>query len=449
MNTLITNVQIITQETPNRVLTGQAVAIEGAWIKAVGPEAELRQQLADFTVLDGRGRVLMPGLINAHNHFYGLYARGLALTRPMANFHEILQYLWWALDKSLDEAAVYYNALVPAIASIKHGVTTVIDHHASPNAIDGSLDQIEAAMAQVGLRGILCYEVSDRDGKGVRQAGLQENARYIQKCRAARGADPAHLFDGLVGLHASFTVDDETLASAAALCQSLERGVHIHVQEDWVDNDLSEERYGHGPLARLYKHNLLGPRTICAHVIHSDDVDLRLLEHTQTNVTHQPQSNMNNAVGRADIFHMREKGILVGLGTDGMTPDIKAETRTGYLLHKYALHNSNVGWQEWHDILLHNNPTIVRRLTGQPVGQITPGFLADMILVDYYPPTPLTGENGWGHFLYGLVDAPVDTVLINGRVVMQNKVVLGVDEAEIAAASRACAAKVWERFQQQ
>jgi cytosine/adenosine deaminase-related metal-dependent hydrolase len=237
MNTLITNVQIITQETPNRVLTGQAVAVEGAWIKAVGTEGELRQHLADFTVLDGRGRVLMPGLINAHNHFYGLYARGLALTRPMANFHEILRYLWWTLDKSLDEEAVYYSALVPAISSIKHGVTTVIDHHASPNAVDGSLDQIEQAMRQVGLRGILCYEVSDRDGKAVREAGLRENERYIQKCRAARAADPAHLFDGLMGLHASFTVDDATLESAAAICQSLERGVHIHVQEDWVDND--------------------------------------------------------------------------------------------------------------------------------------------------------------------------------------------------------------------
>ncbi len=133
MNTLITNTRIITQETPNRVLTGQAVAIEGAWIKAVGPEVELRQQFADYDVLDGRGRVLMPGFVNAHMHFYGLYARGLALNRRMENFHEILQYLWWALDKTLDEDAVYYSAILPAILSVKHGVTTVIDHHASPN----------------------------------------------------------------------------------------------------------------------------------------------------------------------------------------------------------------------------------------------------------------------------------------------------------------------------
>jgi len=448
MNTLITNSQIITQETPNRVLTGQAVAIEGAWIKAVGPEADLRQQFADYEVLDGRGRVLMPGLINAHNHFYGLYARGLALNRRMENFREILQYLWWALDKTLDEEAVYYSAILPAISSVKHGVTTVIDHHASPNAVDGSLDQIERAMRQVGLRGILCYEVSDRDGKAIREAGLRENERFMQKCRSARETDPTTLYDGLMGLHASFTVDEETLESAAAICQNLERGVHVHVQEDWVDNDLSEERYGHGPLARLFKHNLLGEKSICAHVIHSDDVDLRLLEHTNTNVTHQPQSNMNNAVGRADIFKMLGKGILLGVGTDGMTPDIKAETRTGYLLHKHVLRDSNVGWNEWQNILLQNNPAIVRRITGQKVGQIITGFLADLILVDYFPPTPLTGDNVWGHFLYGLVDTPVDTVMINGNVVMRDKVVLGVDEAEIAAASRTCAEKVWQRFHQ-
>lgn len=448
MNTLITNTQIITQATPNRVLTGQAVAIEGAWIKAVGPEAVLRQQYANYNILDGRGRVLMPGFVNAHMHFYGLYARGLALNRRMNNFHEILQYLWWALDKTLDEDAVYYSAILPAILSVKHGVTTVIDHHASPNAVEGSLDQIERAMRQVGLRGILCYEVSDRDGKAIREAGLRENERFMQKCRTAREADPAYPFDGLMGLHASFTVDEETLEHAAAICQNLERGVHVHVQEDWVDNDLSEERYGHGPLARLFKHNLLSERSICAHVIHSDDVDLRLLEHTHTNITHQPQSNMNNAVGRADLFKMLEKGILVGVGTDGMTPDIKAETRTGYLLHKHALHDSNLGWNEWQNILTNNNPTIVHRITGQNIGQITPGFLADLILVDYFPPTPLTGDNVWGHFLYGLVDTPVDTVLINGQVVMRDKVVLGVDEAEVAAASRLCAEKVWQRFHQ-
>ena len=446
MGLLIHNVTVVTNDDENGVIHDGAVVIDSPSIIAVGKEDALLPRFEDFDRLDGQGRLLMPGFTNAHMHFYGTYARGLALSKPMHNFHEILQHLWWALDKVLDLDAVYYSAALPAILSVKHGVTSVIDHHASPNAIDGSLDRVQDALELVGMRGILCYEVSDRDGEAVRAQGLHENARYIRKCQAAKQDDPGFMFDGMVGLHASFTLVDQALERAADLCDSVERGVHIHMLEDAVDQTITREKYGRSVVQRLDHFGLLGERSIAAHGIFLDADAGSILADSETIVVHQAQSNMNNAVGRADVFEMLRRGITVGLGTDGMTPDIRQEVHTGYLMHKHHLRDNNVGWAEYETMMLKHNPAIYSRLSGQKVGRIAEGYLADIILLDYYPPTPLTSDNLWGHFLFGIVDAPVNTTIINGRVVMHDKVIVGIDEAEIAAKSRQCAARVWERF---
>jgi putative selenium metabolism protein SsnA len=446
MDLLIHHILIFTNDDQNRVLHNHALAIEGTRIREVGPEAAMKDKYAHFQKLDGGGRLLMPGLINAHNHFYSTFARGLTLKQAPRNFHEILKYLWWKLDSSLDDEAVYYSALVPAILAVKHGVTAVIDHHASPNAVAGSLDRIEAAMSLVGLRGVLGYEISDRDGKEIRDQGLEENARYIKKCQAAKEKNPNHLFDGMVGLHASFTLDDDSLRRAADIAQSLNRGCHIHVLEDGVDREETRRKYGMGVVERLREFGILGEKSIAAHCIHLDESEFDLLAKSKMRVVHNPQSNMNNAVGRADIFKLIERGIVVGLGTDGMSADIKPDVRTAYLLHKHDLKNPNVGWSEIQQMVLKNNPAIFERVSGQKVGRIAPGYLADLILVDYFPPTPMSGENFWGHVLFGIADAGVDTTIINGKIVMQCKQLLGIDEQKIAASAWRCAEKVWERF---
>ncbi len=446
MTLLIHDVTVFTNDEANTVLTDQAVAVTGNEIMALGPSRSLRDAYPGADRLDGQGRLLMPGLVNAHMHFYGTLARGLALRQMPHNFHEILRYLWWALDSALDLDAVYYSAILPAIAGIRAGVTSVIDHHASPQAVDGSLDRIETALQQVGLRGILCYEVSDRDGKTVRDHGLRENERYIRRCRAARAEAPDHPFDGLVGLHASFTLDDDSLEKAAALSQALERGCHIHLLEDRVDA-LETERLYHRPVVpRLDHFGILGPGTIAAHGIFLEQRDVDLLADSATIVTHQAQSNMNNAVGRADVFRLLDNGVTVGLGTDGMTADMRAEIRAGFLLHKHHLGDPNAGWVQFATMALKHNPAIFRRLSGRKVGQVAPGYLADLILVDYYPPTPLTGDNFWGHFLFGLVDAPVDTTIVDGRVVMRHKELSHIDEPALAAEAQACAGRVWQRY---
>lgn len=446
MNLLITDITTFTNAEDGVVLDSAAVAVAGNRITAVGPQAELLAKYPDFPRFSGAGRLLMPGLINTHMHFYGTYARGLALKVQPRYFPEILTHLWWALDRVLDDQAVYYSTLLPAITAVKHGVTAVIDHHASPHAVTGSLDQIQKALSEVGLRGVLCYEVSDRDGQEVREAGLAENERYIRRCRTAAQNNDDYPFDGMVGLHASFTLEDETLAAAGDLMARTGRGVHIHLLEDKVDDRRSIARFNQKPVDRLHHFGLLGPQSITAHGIYLDDAGVDLLAESDTIVVHNAQSNMNNAVGRADVFGLLDRGIKVGIGTDGMTPDMRAEVRTGYLLHKYALNDPTVGWDAYRQMVLEHNPAIYRQLTGRKVGVIAPGYLADLILVDYYPPTPMTTANFWGHFLYGIVDAPVDTTIIDGRVVMQNKKIPHLDEPALAATSRRVAAEVWRRF---
>lgn len=448
MSLLIHNVTIFTNDAKNTVLHNQAVAIEGTRIVALGAEAELKAQYSHLKQLDGEGRLLMPGLTNTHMHFYGMYARGMSLNATPNNFYEILQHLWWALDKVLDDEAVYYSALIPAISAVRRGVTSMIDHHASPNACAGSLDRIEDALTKVGVRGLLCYEVSDRDGKVIRDAGLAENERYIRKCQAAKAANEDHLFDGMMGLHASFTLDDESLEQAVKIAKGLGRGCHIHMLEDFADETLTQKLYGRSVVERLDHFGVLSHKSIAAHGIFLDDGGRKLLADSDTIVVHQAQSNMNNAVGRADIFALLEAGVTVGIGTDGMTADLRREVMTGYLLHKHHMADNNLGWSEYEQMAMKNNPAIYQRLTGQKVGRIERGYLADIILVDYYPPTAFHGDNFWGHFLFGMIDADVNTTIINGRVLMHDKQIAHVNEAQIAADSRRVAERVWKKYHQ-
>ncbi len=444
MDTLIYNARVFTNGNTPEVINNASILIENGRIKKIAPAGESIITAKKINKIDAMGKLVMPGWINTHMHFYSTYARGLALKKSPQNFKSILSDLWWQLDKALDDEAVCYSALIPAITAIKCGVTSVIDHHASPNAIDGSLDRIESAIEKTGLRAVLCYEVSDRDGKEKVDQGLRENERYIKKCADQKKADPDHLYDAMFGLHASFTLSDKTLTRATAIRQQTGRGFHFHLCEGEADNQspFSKER----AIPRLARFGILGSQSIAAHAIHINDKEIGILAESGTMVVHNPQSNMNNAVGRADIFKLLQNDVLVGLGSDGMTPAIVPDIRAANLIHKHALKDPTAGWLEIGRLALKNNPLIFERVSDQKLGAIIPGYLADLIIVDYYPPTHLDETNFWGHLLFGIADAPVNTVMINGRVVMRDKQLSGVDEREAAAKSRELAANVWEKI---
>jgi putative selenium metabolism protein SsnA len=447
---LITHGTLVTMGAPNQVLPDAALYIDGSRIADLGPSAELLARYPGADRIDARGRLIMPGLICAHTHFYGAFARGMALPGdPPANFGQILENLWWRLDKALWPEDVHYSALVCLVDAIRHGTTTLIDHHASQRRIPGSLDQIASAVDQAGLRASLCYEVTDRDGEQAARAGIRENVRFIRQAQI-RQREGDHHIAAAFGLHASLTLSDETLETCVDLARQLDVGFHIHVAEDKSDVKESLRLSALRSVERLQEAGILGPSTIAAHCVHVDRVEIAILQETGTLVVHNPRSNMNNAVGTADLPWMLKMGIPVGLGNDGFSNNMFTEMGVAYLVHKQAkadprtLPADRVVQMAWD-----HNARIGRVFfpgLGPQFGQLAKGAPADVILVDYDPPTPLTAANLPWHILFGIDGTGVDTTIVAGRVLMRRRELLTLDEPAIMARARELAGKLWKRL---
>ena len=441
---LITNAMLVTWGSENRLLPGHALKLEGDRIADLGPDSEMRAKYPGVEMLDARGQLVMPGGICAHTHFYGAFARGMAIPGdPPKDFPEILERLWWKLDKALTLDDVRYSALVSLVDAVKHGTTTLIDHHASPNAIDGSLDVIAEAVERAGLRACLCYEVTDRDGLEKARAGIEENVRFIYETRQDRNPRLA----GTFGLHASLTLSDKTLEACRVEAPG-ETGFHIHVAEHEADEYDSLKKSGTRVADRLEKFGLLGPRTITAHCVHIDYREAERLRATGTWVTHQPRSNMNNAVGAADVDGLLRAGVKVCLGNDGFSNAMWEEWKAAYLLHKVAHRDPRrAGGYTITQMAVTNNAALANVFFPQaPLGVLSPGAFADIIFVDYQPTTPLTAGNLPWHIIFGFESSMVTTTICGGKVLMKDRQLLFLDEAEITAKSRELAKKVWERF---
>ncbi len=443
MALLITHARLVTWGDPNEIIEDGALLIEDGVIRAVGASADLEAQHPAAERLDARGQFAMPGNICAHTHFYGAYARGLAIPGPAPkDFPEILARLWWPLDKALDETSVRYSALVCLVDAIKHGTTTLIDHHASPNFIDGSLDVIADAVEETGLRAVLCYEVTDRDGEAKAQAGIAENVRFLKAARERP------LVGATFGLHAGLTLSDATLEACVAAAEGLDTGFHIHVAEHEADEEDSLSKWGERVVPRLERLGILGPKTIVAHAVHVDERERAILKETDTWVSHQPRSNMNNAVGAAALDAMRDEGIRLALGNDGFSNNMWAEWKAAYLLHKVANRDPRrAPGDAIAQIATRNNARLAETFfPGQTLGVLEPGAAGDVILVDYQPYTPLHAGNLPWHILFGFEASMVTTTIVAGRVLMRDRQLLTLDERTIAAAALEYAPQVWERY---
>ena len=442
---LITNATLITWESENRVLNDHAILIEGDRIKDIGTSKALTEQYPEEEKLDAREQYVLPGNICAHTHFYGAYARGMAIPGPAPkDFPEILQKLWWPLDRSLDAESIQYSVLPCLVDAIKHGTTTLIDHHASPNAIDGSLDIIAEEVVQAGLRACLCYEVTDRDGMEKMRAGIRENVRFIDKTRR----NPSTLVAGTFGLHAALTLSDTSLDECRSAASS-ETGFHIHTAEHESDEYDSLNKTGLRVIDRLHKHAILGPKTITAHGVHFDAREMQILCDTGTWLSHQPRSNMNNGVGVAPIESMMRAGIKVCLGNDGFSNAMWEEWKAAYLLHK--VHHRDPRRMNGYDVqqmAIYNNAALANVFfPDAPIGRLIPGAYADIIFVDYHPNTPLTAGNLPWHIIFGVQQSMVTTTIVAGKVLMKDRQLLTLDEQEIGAKAREIAPRVWERYQ--
>jgi putative selenium metabolism protein SsnA len=404
------------------------VVLEHDRIVQVGGEAPAHASRVDVS-----GCLVMPGFVVGHTHLYSALACGMppADVAP-TTFREILQRVWWKLDRALDDELVEVSALAGAIEAAKRGVTCVIDHHASPNAIDGSLDRIAAAMAQVGLRGVLCYETSDRDGRERRDQGLRENHRFAKRCRE----DASLHVRAMTGAHAPFTLGDDTLEELATQACRSGAPLHIHVAEDATDG---EDAVTRGKTLGARVLGAVGRGAIVAHAVHLDPETRATLERNGVWIVTNARSNMNNAVGLAPA-----SGPHVALGTDGIGADMISEAQAHFFRHAEA--KDGLAMDAVARVVGAQRLATLRFEGEDRAPRIEAGARADLVVLSYDPPTPLDATNLASHFLFGLSSACVRDTIAGGRFVLKHGVVQGIDTAAFAARARVEATRLWSRM---
>jgi putative selenium metabolism protein SsnA len=446
---LITNGILVTWEEENRILEGWALRVEGGKITHVEPQQKLLDLFSGEEKLDAHGQLVMPGNICAHTHFYGAYSRGMGIPGSApSGFVEILEKLWWPLDKALDRKSIAASATVCILDAIRHGTTTLFDHHASPAFIEGALETIYTVVETTGIRASLCYEVTDRNGLDQAEEGINENTRFanfVKKNHPLNGRVAASF-----GLHASLTLSDSTLKKARnAIPEGI--GFHIHVAESEADEYDSLSKSGMRVVERLDKFGILGPKTIIAHAVHVDVKEMELLARSGAWVTHQPRSNMNNAVGMSAVESMDRAGIKMCLGNDGFSNTMWDEWKAAYLAHKLWHHDPRRmnGSLVAKMAIQRNRELVANQFDGIGVGELKAGSQADLILVDYHPFTPLTPGNIPWHILFGFNESMITTTIVDGHILMKDRNILSIDEEKAFAHARELAPEIWNRYNAQ
>lgn len=410
------------------------VRISGGSIVEILPGGTTRSVGGE--TVDAQGRVVTVPLVNFHEHCYSRLATGLPTIGPNGKFTEILENLWWRLDRALDADMIRASAELTAMESIRCGVACIFDHHSSPSCIAGSLTIIADVFREFGMRGVLCYETSDRDGKDKARAALSENSSF-----AARHTDGD--LRAMLGMHAPFTLSDSTLSDLAQLQKQKSLGLHTHLAEDAHENEFSQARYGKSAARRLLDAGLLNERSIIAHGVHLSNEDRKLVAATGCGLACCPDSNMNNRVGVADYTGIpRETPILAG--TDGMHANIARTLKQLFLLYRHQGGGTAEAFI-WFAKVSEDQNAFVRRYFGD-YPSLNIGDRADFVVWDYVPPTPITKENAFGHFIYGILENPARTVICGGKFLMRDFRLNIPDESARHAAIAEQGARLRKRF---
>ena len=436
---ILANGKLITRSQSLPYLPDGGVVIDGTKIKEVGKTADLKKKYPDAEFIDAKGGVIMPAFINAHTHIYSALARGLSIKgNNPTNFFEVLDGTWWAIDRRLTLAGTKASADALYIDCIKQGVTTIFDHHASFCEIPGSLFQIAESAKRFGIRSCLCYEVSDRDGEEKSLQAVKENADFITYCEE----HPDDMLKAMFGGHALFTISDKTFDRMVE-ANNGRTGYHIHVSEGMNDVYDSLQNYGRRPVQRLHDHGILGPKTILGHCIHVNSAEIELIKNTDTMVVNNPESNMGNAVGTCPVLPLYKNGILLGMGTDAYTNDMLESLKVALCAQRQNACLPNVGWCEVTDMLFKNNAKIGGRYFDAKLGVLEAGAAADVIVMDYKPYTPFSDANIDGHMIFGMTGRQCQTTIANGKLLMKDRELIGIDEEAENAHILEEAKKLW------
>ena len=436
---ILANGKLITRSQTTPYLPDGGVVIDGTKIKEVGKTADLKAKYPDAEFIDAKGGVIMPAFINAHTHIYSALARGLSIKgNNPTNFFEVLDGTWWAIDRKLTLKGTKASADALYLDCIKQGVTTIFDHHASFCEIPGSLFEIAKSAKEFGIRSCLCYEVSDRDGEEKSIQAVQENAEFITYCEKEKDPMLAAMFGG----HALFTISDKTFDRMVA-ANNGRTGYHIHVSEGMNDVYDSLQNYGRRPVQRLHDHGILGEKTILGHCIHVNTAEIELIKNTGTMVVNNPESNMGNAVGTCPVLPLYEAGVLLGMGTDAYTNDMLESIKVALPAQRQNACLPNVGWCEVTDMLFKNNALIGAKYFPDKLGVLEAGAAADVIVMDYKPYTPFSDANIDGHMIFGMTGRQCQTTIANGKVLMKDRELVGIDEEAVNAHILEESEKLW------
>ncbi len=423
---------------PSKVWKNADLVIDGDEILALG-EGAAKNHDAD-KVIDASGKLVFPGLVCSHHHYYSGLSRGImARVGPTPDFVSVLRNLWWKLDRGLDEESLYYSSLINSIEAIRSGTTTVIDHHASPNYIRGSLGTVKKGFVETGLRGMTCYEVTDRNGREGMRAGIEENRRFAEEAEKEKRSGGPHLVEAAVGGHAPFTLPDEGLEAMAEVVKKTGRGVHLHVGEGQYDVSDSHLQYNQDIMARLHRFDLLNDRAIFVHGTHLSEADLALINGADSFLIHNSRSNMNNGVGYNEKLPRYRN---VAIGTDGIGADMFEEFKFAYFKHK---DNGGALFPDAYLRYLYNGNLLLQRYFDGRFGNLEAGYKADLVISDYQAPTPLEGGNIAGHMAFGMTSKDVRTVIVNGKIVYEDRA-FPFDVAKIYEESGKAALRLWKNI---
>ena len=437
---VLANGRLITRDPANGYIKDGGVVVEGSHILEVGTTSALRTKYPDAEFIDAKGGVIMPAFINAHTHIYSALARGLSIKGYNAtNFYEVLDGQWWAIDRKLMLGGTRASADALLIDCIKQGVTTIFDHHASFGQIPGTLHTIAESAKRFGIRACLCYEVSDRDGEEKALQAIRENADFITECEQRK--DP--MFAAMFGGHALFTISDKTFEKMQKANDG-RTGYHIHVSEGLNDVYDSALNYGTRSVNRLLNNGILGEKTMLGHCIHVNSGEMDIIRDTRTMVCNNAESNMGNAVGCSPIRQMMARGILVGMGTDSYTFDMLEALKVSLIIQRHNACMPNVAWGEVTKMLFENNAKIASKYFPDRLGKLKEGYAADIIVMDYKPFSPFSGDNIDGHMIFGMTGRQCEFTMCAGRILMQDRKLVGIDEEAINAHTMEESVKLWK-----
>ncbi len=436
--TILKNGSVVQTIPPYSVTHGIDVVIQDDLIVEVGKN--LSPKYLGANTYDMSGKLILPGMVCSHHHYYSGLSRGMLVgSGPQTDFIQILKEWWWRVDRALDEEALYYSSLICSLDAVAAGTTTCIDHHASPSFIEGSLDTIAKGMREVGVRGATCYEMTNRNG-GLDEikAGAKENVAFAKSVDKERKEGKKPLVEAMVGGHAPFTICDEGLSIMKEAVDESGRGIHLHVAEDKYDVTQSHHIYHKDIVDRLDSFGLLDDRSLLVHGLYLQDHEIETMNEKGVFLAHNPRSNMNNNVG---YFSKLQDVNNLLLGTDGCGGNMFEEIKIAFFKHK---DNGGSWWpSDFVEVLTRGN-TLLEKYFGEQFGKIAPGYKADITMIDYHSPTPFVDENIATHIVWGMSSNAVDSVMVEGKMIMNHRE-FDMDVERIYARAAEVAKKVWNK----